>query len=97
MKCVKCHTSETELLNLLCNDCNNYSGEINPKEDMINTPPHYTQWGIEPIDYITSNKMNFCEWACIKYITRHKYKNWLEDLKKARWFLERLIKEYEND
>jgi len=64
--------------------------------DIINTPPHYTKWGIEPIDYIVANNMNFCEWACIKYITRYKHKNGLEDLEKAHWFLERLIKDYEN-
>ena len=64
--------------------------------DYINKPPHYTKWGIEPIDFITSNNMSFCEWACIKYITRYNYKNWLEDLHKARRFLDRLIQDYEN-
>jgi hypothetical protein len=43
MKCVKCVTNESELLSILCKDCNNSSGEIIPKEDIINTPNHYTQ------------------------------------------------------
>ncbi len=64
-------------------------------EDIINKPKHYTKWGIEPIDYIMSNNMDFCEWACIKYITRYKYKNWLEDLKKAAWFLQKLIDKFD--
>jgi hypothetical protein len=60
-------------------------------EDMINTPPHYTQWGIEPIDFSISNNLNFCEGNVIKYVTRYKHKNWLEDLKKARFYIDKLI------
>jgi hypothetical protein len=59
--------------------------------DIINKPPHYTNWSIEPIDYIIWNNMNFSEWCIIKYVTRYKYKNWLEDLKKAKFFLNKLI------
>jgi len=60
-------------------------------EDKINNPVHYTKWNIEPIDYITSNDMNFLEWNIIKYITRYKFKNWEEDLKKAQFYLNKLI------
>ena len=60
-------------------------------EDIINTPPHYTNWALEPIDYIISNKLDFCEWNVVKYVTRYKFKNWLEDLLKARFYLQKLI------
>lgn len=62
--------------------------------DMVNHPKHYNQ-GIEAIDYIESHKMNFNEGNVVKYVTRHKYKNGVEDLKKAKFYLEREIKKYE--
>ena len=61
----------------------------NREKDNIN-PEHYTQ-GIECIDYITSKNMSFLEGNVIKYVTRYKMKNGLEDLKKAQWYLNRLI------
>jgi|TARA_B110001454_G_C12486454_1_gene336554 hypothetical protein len=56
-------------------------------------PDYYTQGGIECIDYIISKKLNFLEGNVVKYITRnrHKHKDGIEDLKKARWYLNRLI------
>lgn len=65
------------------------------KVDIINQPPHYTKGGIEPIDFITANNMDFCSGNIVKYVTRHKYKNGLEDLKKAQFYLNRLIEEFE--
>ena len=61
----------------------------NREKDNIN-PEHYIQ-GIECIDYITSKNMSFLEGNVIKYVTRYKMKNGLEDLKKAQWYLNRLI------
>lgn len=58
--------------------------------DNINHPPHYNK-GIETTDYIFSWDMNFCEGNVIKYVTRYKYKGGVEDLQKAKWYLERLI------
>lgn len=52
---------------------------------------HYKKWTIEPITYIEANNLNFVEWNIIKYVTRYKYKNWLEDLQKAKFYLDRLI------
>ena len=53
---------------------------------------HYERQKIQPIDYIEANNLSFCEGNVVKYITRWKYKNGLEDLEKARWYLERIIK-----
>jgi|13_taG_2_1085334.scaffolds.fasta_scaffold02427_4 hypothetical protein len=61
-------------------------------KDKIN-PEHYTQ-GIECIDYITSKNMNFLEGNVVKYVTRYRMKNGLEDLEKAKWYLDRLIRDY---
>lgn len=63
--------------------------------DMVNHPQHY-QHGIEPIDYIESHDLNFNLGNVIKYISRAPYKGTeLEDLKKAKWYLEREIKKHE--
>jgi len=43
------------------------------------------------IDFILDQNFNYLEGNIIKYVSRYKYKNGLEDLKKAHWYLERLI------
>lgn len=65
--------------------------------DMVNHPPHYVGHGIEPIEFIESHNLNFCLGSAVKYISRAPYKGTeLEDLKKAKWFLEREIKKHDN-
>lgn len=59
----------------------------------METPPYYKS-GIEPIEYIDSNKLNFTEGNIIKYITRYRKKNGKQDLLKAQWYIEHLIKNY---
>ncbi len=56
-------------------------------------PDYYTK-GIETIDYIISHSMNYLEGNLVKYVTRYKHKNGLEDLLKAKLYLDRLIKNY---
>ena len=70
--------------------------EISKDEvDMVNHPQHYAH-GIEPIDYIESHDLNFNLGNVIKYVSRSPYKGKeLEDLKKAKWFIEREIKKHE--
>jgi len=61
--------------------------------DPINHPPHYTHGDIEPIDAIEAWGLGFCLGNVVKYIARAGHKgDRLEDLKKARWYLEREIK-----
>ena len=55
---------------------------------------HY-QMPIQPIDFITKNKLGFIEGNIIKYVVRHDKKNGLEDLKKAMHYLQMLMEEYE--
>lgn len=70
--------------------------------DNVNHPKHYTSGKIEVIkimeDQLTSEEYRgYIKGQVIKYITRERYKNGLEDLKKARWYLDRLIKKMENE
>jgi hypothetical protein len=59
------------------------------RSDMVNSPPHYNQAGIECIYYLQGN--------IIKYLWRYRYKNGVEDLKKAQWYLGKLIEETSNE
>ena len=59
--------------------------------DIVNHPKHYTNGKIEPIDFINGNDMDYLEGNIIKYISRYKFKNGIEDLRKARFYLDMLI------
>ena len=52
---------------------------------------HYKDLKIQPVEYIHANGLGFCEGSVIKYITRWRAKNGIEDLKKARHFIDLLI------
>ena len=68
--------------------------------DNVNSPNHYTQGGIESIDYMKAKLSDeafqgFLHGNVLKYISRSNYKNGVEDLKKAQWYLNRLVSEIE--
>lgn len=74
------------------------SGKLQP--DTIN-PSHYRQGKVECIDGIESaltpeEFQGYAKGNALKYIWRERYKNGVEDLKKARWYLDRLIEELDN-
>lgn len=48
---------------------------------------------IQPIDYAMVNKLDACQFSVVKYITRFRRKNGKEDLLKARYFIDKLIKD----
>lgn len=66
------------------------------KVDVVDKPEHYNKGGIEAIDYIKQQLgdgfADYCAGNVHKYIHRYKYKNGVEDLRKARVYLEWLIK-----
>lgn len=67
--------------------------------DNVNKPAHYTAGGIESIEYMRSKMTpeqfeGFLMGNVLKYISRYPMKNGLEDLEKARWYLDRLIAQY---
>ena len=68
-------------------------------ENAVNHPSYY-QGKIEVIDFIEDKKLNFSLGNCVKYISRAGKKNpekLLEDLKKARWYLDREIGNIEKE
>lgn len=58
---------------------------------------HYKKEKIQPIEYIMSNELDFCEGNVVKYITRWRHKNGLEDLQKARHYIDFLIERVLDD
>ena len=84
--------------------CENTEGECCDKEpdiDMVNHPSHYTQGGVECIDALKAATVSktgieaVCTANAIKYLWRYEEKNGIEDVKKARWYIDRLIRELE--
>lgn len=65
--------------------------------DLVNNPPHYTAGKVECIDALEAATQGLegieavCTANAIKYLWRWKRKNGAEDLKKARWYIDRLI------
>ena len=63
-------------------------------EEAEKISPSYYKKGIEVTDFILSNDLGWCEGNIVKYILRHKKKhkeNPMQDLMKAKWYLEKLI------
>jgi len=52
---------------------------------------HYQGYAIQPTEFIQKNRLNWCEGNIIKYVTRHKRKNGIEDLRKAEHYLKLLM------
>jgi hypothetical protein len=52
---------------------------------------HYSSKAIQPIHYIYANQLDFYQGNVVKYVTRYKEKNGLQDLMKAKHYLEMLI------
>ena len=67
------------------------------RREAVNHPPHYNQGNIEVIDAIEDWGLDFNAGNVVKYVSRHQHKaEPLEDLKKARWYLDRIIEGFEN-
>lgn len=68
------------------------------EHDDVNQPDHYTMGNIEVFDFIEAWELSFAEGNVIKYTVRAPYKgSKVKDLKKARWYLDRLIEEAEKE
>ena len=67
--------------------------------DPVTKPDHYNKGGIEAIDYIRQQLglafQFYCAGNVMKYLHRFRYKNGVEDVKKARVYLDWLIEELE--
>jgi hypothetical protein len=69
---------------------------MNPNDEQVGGR-HYIEKSIQPWDYIIANKMGYLEGNIIKYVTRYKEKNGVEDLIKAAHYLDKLIKVTQNE
>ena len=74
--------------------------------DDVQNPKHYTDSKIEVIDYIEDKNLGFCLGNVIKYVSRAGKKHsadktdkekMIQDLNKAKWYLDRRIKELEEE
>lgn len=70
--------------------------------DPVNKPIHYNQGGIECISAIQASMTNdqfaaYCKGNVMKYLWRYEQKNRGQDLRKAKWYLQRLIKVVEKN
>ena len=65
--------------------------------DMVNHPPHYKVGGIEVIDFIEAKQLGYNLGNVVKYVSRSGKKGTdaIQDLQKARWYLERAIQRAE--
>jgi hypothetical protein len=68
---------------------------VNRKKVIL--PNHYTRYAIEPVRFVQENHLDFCQGNIIKYVCRYDAKDGLQDLHKARRYLEMLIKQVEGD
>lgn len=102
----RCNSIDCSLKNMV--ECIPPASAIDKEQekmsDNVNHPAHYTQGGIECIDAIEAAVSDLsgieavCTGNAIKYLWRWKRKNGIEDLKKARWYINRLIeREKRND
>jgi hypothetical protein len=97
----KCYNWYKELNPAACENTEAKCCDKEPNSDMVNHPSHYTQGGIECIDALKAATVSktgieaVCTANAIKYLWRYEEKNGIEDVKKARWYIDRLIKELE--
>ena len=75
-----------------------HDGSKSASHDPVNHPVHYCRGGIECIDAIRGSMSaeayrGFLKGNVMKYVFRYEAKNGIEDLRKAQWYLERLIGE----
>lgn len=82
------------------------SATTSKKYDDVQNPQHYTDSKIEVIDYIEDKNLGFCLGNVIKYVSRAGKKHSadktdkekeIQDLSKAKWYLDRRIKELEEE
>ena len=69
--------------------------------DMVNNPPHYNKAGIETIQAIKAmlgeGFKYYLQGNIMKYIWRYEYKDGVQDLEKAQWYLNELIEDRKED
>ena len=60
-------------------------------DDPVNSAKHYTQGSMEVITAIEGLGLDYHQGNILKYVSRYRYKNGVEDLRKAKWYIDRLL------
>ena len=80
------------------NKVNTDRSQLRSYSELVNHPDHYNQGKIEVIDAIQDWGLDFIEGNVVKYVARSRHKSSrVGDLKKARWYLDYLIKQLEGE
>jgi len=58
---------------------------------------HYKNFKIQPTEFCEKNRLTHCQSSVIKYVCRHEFKNGLQDLQKARHFIDIMMEMYYNN
>lgn len=102
-KCTQCkHQPRTDCYTRIKDCCNGDKFEPKNKcEDNVNSPKHYVG-NIETIDYIKDKLTpeefkGAMKFNILKYVNRERLKNGIEDIKKAEWYIKKLIEVMEED
>ena len=66
-------------------------------KEQVEHPSHYNQGKTEVWDYIHQHDLNFFEGNVVKYVTRWRHKNGIQDLEKAKQYLDKYIKIQEEE
>ena len=85
--------SMNDIVRLILSEGESDSASTN---DNVNHPSHYETGNFECIDVMVETQgkeavMDFCVCNAFKYIYRHNSKNGIEDIKKAKWYLDKYI------
>ena len=84
-------------------ECDSYVSKIEKTSSMVNHPAHYNTGGVECIDGLAAATAGlegieaFCTANAIKYLWRWKWKNGVEDLDKAIWYINYLKKQLDKN
>lgn len=97
ISCEHCRYKHMQPHGLPCSRCDGMT-YYQPRDKSVasstpTSPAYYSRFKIQPLDFIAANKLDFLTGNIIKYVMRHDTKNGLEDLEKAKVYLERLIKQ----
>lgn len=71
------------------------SSFVLPEVELLSTPMHYNYNGIQPLEMIKELQLDFVRGNIIKYLSRYRWKNGLEDLKKMQYYSRYLVDNFD--
>ena len=87
-----------QMAGIPCQKANSDRSQLKAYSELVNHPDHYNTGKIEVIDAIQDWGLDFIEGNVVKYVARSRHKSSrVGDLKKARWYLDYLIRQLEGE